>query len=63
MKTTDVNHLHTYSSPAVFFSSAMLFSGTLPPPNHFFVAENRDLLNPFLDTNYAERETWRGLML
>lgn len=41
----------TYSKPEVFFSSFILFSGTLLPLNHFLVAENSDRLKPFLDIN------------
>lgn len=53
----------TYRRPEVFFSSAILFSGTFPPPNHFLVAEKRERLKPFLETSYRgrdeERERWR----
>lgn len=41
----------TYNKPDVLFSSFTPFSGTLPPVNHFLVAENKDRLKPFLDIN------------
>lgn len=46
----------TYSKPEVFFSSFILFSGTLLPLNHFLVAENNDRLKPFLDINCKKKK-------
>lgn len=51
------NKMHcngAYRRPHVLFGSLMLFSGAFPPPNHFFVAVNRDRLRPFLDTSCGQ---------
>lgn len=52
----------TYSKPEVFFSSFMLFSGTLLPLNHFLVAENNDRLKPFLDISCKETMNYEYYM-